>query len=240
MLIVNGDDFGYSNTVTDPVLAAYDDRLISSASAMVWIPDSERAAAAARERDLPVGLHLNLTVPFRGDIAPALARELQTELTTVFDAGSWNDSDARPQTPDRRIADAVGHQLGAFRAQFGEPSHIDGHHHIHVHPAVLACLPREIPIRPVLRAPQDLKRPADRRDKLISRWFSTPDACVGFQQIHPAFGGAGFDVLSYARSHIVEVMVHAQIPQERAALDTAQWREVLAALEVGSYRALRR
>jgi predicted glycoside hydrolase/deacetylase ChbG (UPF0249 family) len=207
---------------------------------MVWMPDSERAATLARERNMPVGLHLNLTLPFRGGHVPGLARELQAELAERFDAGSWNEADVRSRKPDPRIQEAIAHQLGAFRAQFGEPTHIDGHHHIHVHPDVLLCLPRDLPVRSVLRAPNRLGASPDRRDKLLHQWFRAPDGCVGFQQIHPEFGGAGLDVLSYSHGRILEVMVHAQIPKERSALHGPEWRDALASLELRSYRALRR
>jgi hypothetical protein len=239
VLIVNADDYGASVSATDSVIDAFEEGLISSASAMVWMWDSARAAELARERGLPLGLHLNLTLAFRDGSAPAAERELQAELAGEFDAGSWLQADVRPREGDRRIREAVVQQLAAFRALYGEPSHLDGHHHIHIHPAVTACLPRELPIRPVLHSPTELGRRGDARDRLLRKQFRCADGCVGFQHVHPAFeDSCGLGTLDFARRHVLEVMVHPQLEEERAALRTREWIGALAALQLGSYRGL--
>jgi predicted glycoside hydrolase/deacetylase ChbG (UPF0249 family) len=71
VLIINADDLGASISATGPIVVAYDEGLIPSATAMVWMPGSERAARLARERGMPLGLHLNFTLPFRDQRAPA-------------------------------------------------------------------------------------------------------------------------------------------------------------------------
>jgi len=236
MLIVNADDVGASRSATDPALAAYDDGLLTSASAMVWMRDSRRAAELARERGMPLGLHLNLTLPFNGDQVPPGPRALQHELTGEFDAGSWHE-DVAPTEDDRRIRAAIAHQLSAFRAVFGEPTHVDGHHHVHVHPAVMACLPRELPVRPVLHSPGQLGKRGP-RERTLQRLFRGPDECVSFRHVHPALGGAGMDVLGFARNRVLEVMVHPQLDDERQALHDPEWAEAMASHELGSYRDL--
>jgi chitin disaccharide deacetylase len=238
VLIVNGDDFGASRSASDPILAAYAEGLISSATAMVWMPDSERAARLARECGMPVGLHLNLTLPFRDDGAPALERDLQAELTTVFNPSSWYEDSVAPREPDLRIREAVAHQLAAFRAVYGEPTHIDGHHHVHVHPAVMTWLPPELPIRPVLRTPGEIGRRPTPRDRSLGKRFRSADACVAFQQIHPAFGGVGLQILEFGRKQTLEVMVHPQLEHEQRALRTPAWIDALCSSQRGSYRDL--
>ena len=44
---------------------------LTSASAMVFMADSVRAAEVARELDLDLGLHLNLSQPFTGKLGRA-------------------------------------------------------------------------------------------------------------------------------------------------------------------------
>src|SRR6266436_9234499 len=66
MLIINADDWGRSVAETDSALKYYKEATITSASAMVFMADSERAAELARENDLDVGLHLNFSEPFTG------------------------------------------------------------------------------------------------------------------------------------------------------------------------------
>ena len=64
MLIINADDWGRSLAETDAALECYKAGRITSASAMVFMGDSERAAELAKENKLDVGLHLNFTDRF--------------------------------------------------------------------------------------------------------------------------------------------------------------------------------
>jgi predicted glycoside hydrolase/deacetylase ChbG (UPF0249 family) len=63
-LIINADDWGRSRETTDRTLECWERGSISSVSAMVFMEDSVRAAALARERGIDTGLHLNFTTPF--------------------------------------------------------------------------------------------------------------------------------------------------------------------------------
>lgn len=238
MLIVNADDLGYSVTTTNPAVQAYDEGLISSLSAMVWMRDGARAGALARERGMPVGLHLNLTYEFLDPNVPPRAADLQKQMLEQFDRASWDEDELEHAAPDAKIREAIKLQLDEFRRHFGEPTHLDGHHHVHVHPRVLASLPTEWPIRPVLRPPQNLSRPLSVREAWLRRRFRGPDVCLNFQHMHPLLGGSGLTVLERAREQTVEVMVHPQDAREREALRTPEWGEVLARLKPGSYRDL--
>lgn len=62
-LIVNADDWGRDRETTDRTLFCLREGAVSSASAMVFMEDSERAAALAKEHGVDAGLHLNLTAP---------------------------------------------------------------------------------------------------------------------------------------------------------------------------------
>src|SRR6266849_1582414 len=64
LLIVNADDWGRERGTTTAILNCALLGTVSSVSAMVFMDDSERAAAIAQERGLDPGLHLNLTTPF--------------------------------------------------------------------------------------------------------------------------------------------------------------------------------
>src|SRR5271169_531289 len=136
MLIVNADDFGANPRTSDPVVELFIEGAVSSASAMVWMRDTVRAASLAAEHGVPVGLHLNLTLPFADEAVPALVRERQLRLTEIFGSESWQ-GDGRESADGKLIADAIADQLERFREAFGEPTHVDGHHHVHTHPAVV-------------------------------------------------------------------------------------------------------
>jgi predicted glycoside hydrolase/deacetylase ChbG (UPF0249 family) len=62
-LIINADDFGYTDGVTDGILQAWKEGIVTSTSAMINMPGApERVAKAHRMHpDFPVGLHLNIT-----------------------------------------------------------------------------------------------------------------------------------------------------------------------------------
>jgi predicted glycoside hydrolase/deacetylase ChbG (UPF0249 family) len=63
-LIINADDFGYNDAITQGIIAAYRTGIVTSTSAMVNLPGAPAriAAAHAAEPRLPIGLHLNLTI----------------------------------------------------------------------------------------------------------------------------------------------------------------------------------
>src|SRR5438093_3753440 len=79
-IIVNADDWGRDHETTQRTVECFIRRAISSVSAMVFMEDSERAAAIARERGIDAGLHLNLTTPFSAPTCPAQLIERQGEL----------------------------------------------------------------------------------------------------------------------------------------------------------------
>src|SRR5690242_4058716 len=63
-LIINADDWGGDPGITDRIYDCVRHGSVSSASGMVFMSDSERAAAIARRDSIDIGLHLNLTAPF--------------------------------------------------------------------------------------------------------------------------------------------------------------------------------
>ncbi len=235
MLIVNADDFGASANTTDPVVDLFEQGVISSASAMVRMRDSARAAAMARERGIPTGLHLNLTLPFDEPDVPSDVRERQLRITEVLGSESWRE-DGGKTPPGRLLEDVISDQLECFRASFGEPSHLDGHHHIHIHPAALEHLPRDLPIRPILSVPSRAEARPGRRERRLRRRFRSPDLCFALEHVHPSLGGDGLAALEPARRQTLEIMTHPQRKPERQALMSSEWRAVLSTLTLGSYR----
>jgi predicted glycoside hydrolase/deacetylase ChbG (UPF0249 family) len=237
MLIINADDFGASRTASDAICQAFDAGVVTSTSGMVWMSDTIRAAHAASERGLPVGLHLNLTLPFTSREVPPDVRDRQRRLTETFTSNGWRDAKAQRPTIDL-LRDAIRDQLDSFCKHFGPPTHIDGHHHVHLHEAVLELLPRTWPIRPVPRRPAEADARPDRRARNLRTRFLTPDLTFAFEQVHPALGGTGLDLLIRARTACIEVTTHPRRDVELEALLGSEWRETLAALPLGCYTDL--
>src|SRR5262245_38160381 len=74
VLIVNADDLGRSKVATDAVMSCYANGRVTSASAMVFMKDSERAAATALGEGLDVGLHVNFSEEFSAKVVPDQVR----------------------------------------------------------------------------------------------------------------------------------------------------------------------
>jgi chitin disaccharide deacetylase len=239
MLIVNADDFGGSSTATNAICEAFDAAAITSASGMVWMRDSERAAGIAAERGLPLGLHLNLTLPFSGRDVPQGVQERQQQLTEIFTRDGWWKEAAR-RFDRELLRAAIEDQVERFREQFGEPTHIDGHHHVHLYEAVLDLLPRTWPLRPPLRAPAQAGARRNLRERRLHRRFRAPDLSFAFERVHPAVGGIGLEVLDRARDVCVEVMTHPRKPSEGEVLLAPEWRATLDSLPLGCYADLTR
>jgi hopanoid biosynthesis associated protein HpnK len=136
-LIINGDDFGYSEAVNRAIIQSHGDGVLTSCSLMVNERAARHAVGLARSNpDLAVGLHLVLalgraalphpeiphitdpngnftTSPFRAGIqyyfSPAARRELRREMRAQFEL---------------------------FAATGLRFSHVDGHTHLHQHPVI--------------------------------------------------------------------------------------------------------
>jgi len=237
VLIANADDLGASPRVTKAILECVDAGAISSISAMVWMHGTSRAADEVRGRGLPIGLHLNLTMPFDDPDVPGGPMERQRLLTTLLTKDSWMEP------PDLSGVESVVHtavaeQLAEFRARFGEPTHIDGHHHVHLNGAVLEAVPADLPVRAVPRQPAAALDEPGAWERTLRRRFVTPDLSLALEQLHPGAEGPGLEVLQLARDRTVEVVAHPAQPADRELLLSDEWRAAVAGLALGSYRDL--
>jgi predicted glycoside hydrolase/deacetylase ChbG (UPF0249 family) len=248
LLIVNADDLGRTAAETDAILACWGAGGITSATHMVWMEDSARAAELARAAGLPTGLHLNLADGYTSADVPADVRERQAKLARALRVG---ESRLRPLLYNPRLRGTVNaviaDQLAAFRSLHGvEPTHLDGHHHTHLVPTALLSrsLPRGMKARRAFTflpgersAPSRAVRRA--RNTLIARRFRTTDWLFDLRELHPDLGGGGLDgKLELARSATVEVMAHPGAADERELLTGEEWRVAIGPLSRGSFADL--
>lgn len=161
-LLVTGDDFGLSAGVNAAIAAAHRDGILTSASLMVTAEALSEAVSLARELPgLSTGLHLVLS----GREAPAASKP-ETIPDLVDAAGRFAATPARAGIWDgllwRRRRGQVEREIRAQIERYldtGLPlDHVDGHHHLHLHPLIfdvlLACL-EEYRIRWVRLAEED-------------------------------------------------------------------------------------
>jgi chitin disaccharide deacetylase len=132
MLIINADDWGRSRAETDAALACCEQGRVTSVSAMMFMDDSERAAKIAKSQTVKVGLHLNFTETFSGkDVSARLLKD-QKRISRFLRANKFAPVVYHPFLR-RQFQDVCSAQLAEFIRLYGaEPSHIDGHQHMHL------------------------------------------------------------------------------------------------------------
>ena len=227
-MIVTGDDFGFSRGVNRAIIEAHERGVLTSASLMVTGEASEEAIALARSHPtLAVGLHLVVV-----DGRPVLP---VSEVSHLVDA-----SGRFPRRPvrlglayqfrpaaRRQIAAEIRAQLARFRDTGLPLSHVDGHHHMHLHPFVLEtllALSAEFRI-PAIRLPSEelgLTLALDSSDlpaKLIGSWIFRRLRRHGERRLEAA--GVAFSERVYgllATGRMTEAYVLGLIPRIRANL----------------------
>jgi predicted glycoside hydrolase/deacetylase ChbG (UPF0249 family) len=106
-LIVNADDFGYSQGINHGILTAHVQGIVSSTSLMVDAPNVVDAAAQARRHpSLGVGLHFTAT----------------NEHAAWFDLNDLSVIEHELDRQYQRICELMGRV----------PTHLDSHHHVHL------------------------------------------------------------------------------------------------------------
>ena len=242
MLIVNADDFGRSREETDIIVSCYMAGRISSATAMVFMEASSRAADSARETGIDLG-------PPEPDAA-LLGRRRAVALARVPRADR--------QVPDVH-EDALlmynpslrGQFQYVYQAQFDEfvrmygrqPSHIDGHQHKHLCTNMLVdrIIPAQQKVRrsfsfwpgekgSVNRAYRAvIDRFLMRRHRVTDFFFSLQQ-CLDHDQQARAFG--------LSQRSLVELMTHPVNPRESAYLMSDADPRALGQLEMGTYQSV--
>jgi hopanoid biosynthesis associated protein HpnK len=136
-LIVNADDFGRSTEINQAVVRAHRQGVLNSASLMVAGPAAAEAIELAHQNPaLAVGLHL---VVVDGDAALPPAR-----IPHLVDGGGrlpnrpvWLGLQyAFSPAARRELKQEITAQFERFAASGLQLSHVDGHQHMHMHPAV--------------------------------------------------------------------------------------------------------
>jgi chitin disaccharide deacetylase len=132
VVIINADDWGRDKEVTDRTLDCLLQGVVSSASAMVFMEDSERAAELAHQHGVDAGLHLNLTTAFSGLGCNAQLKEQQQKVTRFLRASRLCPAIYHPGLASS-FEYVVRAQIDEYQRLYGRPpSRVDGHHHMHL------------------------------------------------------------------------------------------------------------
>jgi hypothetical protein len=218
-LVVNADDWGRDPVTTDRTLECYERGAVSSVSGMVFMEDSERAAALARQKRIETGLHLNFTTRFSASNCPAGLREKQEEVGRYLLRHRYAQTLFHPGLM-ASFKYLVSSQIDEFRRVYGtDPARLDGHHHMHLCANVLfqrLLTPGTIVRRnfSVEAGKTGLANRLYRRvsDLALSRRHRMTDFFFSLPPLEPA--SRLQRIYSLARKFVVELETHAIQPEE--------------------------
>jgi predicted glycoside hydrolase/deacetylase ChbG (UPF0249 family) len=240
MLIINADDLGRSRAATDAAMACHAKGRISSASAMVFMVDSERASKAASGAGLDVGLHVNFSEEFSAGSISEELRIAHAQIRGFLCASKYALLIFNPLLI-RQFEFVFTAQLAEFNRLYGRPpSHLDGHQHLHLATNMLVqCL---LPTGTKVRRSFSF-RPGERG--FVNRWYrSAVDRSLMrrhrmtdyFFSLSDHLAPDRFErVISLASKANVELMVHPQRPAEHDFLMGDAYAEALSHVRLAGY-----
>jgi predicted glycoside hydrolase/deacetylase ChbG (UPF0249 family) len=173
-LIINGDDFGLSESVNLGILSAHKYGSLSSTSIMVNMPHFEQAVTWARQMPtLGVGLHFNITEGAPITPFPQVCSLINDEGLFSAQQNHWTEAD---------IEHELLSQYTKLLSTGIVPTHVDSHHHVHivspiVHQILTSfCRRLQLPYRknPNIPEPLDQQRGLC-TDQLILDTYDSPD-----------------------------------------------------------------
>jgi chitin disaccharide deacetylase len=243
MLIINADDLGRSRAETDAALRCLAGGRITSATMMVLMDDSERAAELANEAGLDTGLHLNFDQPFTGSRVPAQLRQHHNRTVSYLRSHKLAQLVYYPSLRGA-FAYSYQQQRDEFCRLFCKaPSHVDGHHHMHLcaNVAFGNIIPRGTKLRRTFSfsaGEKGLVNRAYRRllDSLLRRRYKMPDYFFDLRQ--SLRGGTIDRVIALAGDSVVELMTHPVDNRESDYLLGREFGNKLARVQLGTYASL--
>jgi chitin disaccharide deacetylase len=243
MLIITADDYGKTVEATDRILQCFRNRSITSASAMVFMEDSERAAALARDSGLEVGLHLNLTDPYTGHGVADNIREPQVRVSRYLNRHRFAEALFNPLL-SKAFRFSVETQWAEFERLYGRPpDFVNGHRHMHLCANVLR--PRLLPRKSRIRGPFTIAAGEKGR---VNRWyrsvvarrvrkaFITPDCLYTIEPI--ADTDRLRTIAREALARNVELEVHPEHVEQQQFLLGSTFHSLLGDAELHGFRQL--
>ncbi|KAM7051514.1 carbohydrate deacetylase [Molossus nigricans] len=136
-LVVTADDFGYCPRRDEGIVEAFLAGAVTSVSLLVNGATAESAAELARRHQIPTGLHANLSEgrPI-GPACHGVSSLLSPEGFFLGKMG-FREAVAAEDVSFSEVREELEAQLSRFQELLGRnPTHVDGHQHVHVIPGV--------------------------------------------------------------------------------------------------------
>ena len=207
-LIVNADDYGWSSGITDGILRAHKEGVVTSASLMANQPASEYAIERLQQfPGLGVGVHLNLSHG-RPVSPPSVVPTLVRADGTFYPSAEMVTRLKKWQVSPREIEREFRAQINWVKERGVQPTHLDSHNHLHFYPRAICAFRRAAKAEDIqcTRTPRNLCLPTDGhwggpysgrlyRRLLLAGYMETlhvlvlhglklPDACILFNSRH--------------------------------------------------------
>ncbi len=243
MLIINADDWGGSRVATDRSMLCFKDGRITSASAMLFMKDSQRAAELALEYGLDTGLHLNFTLKFNGDITSSKLIECQQRISSFLKGNKYSFLLYNPLLK-RDFHYIYTTQYEEYVRLYNKmPTHINGHHHLHLCTNMLAggLIPRGTKVRRNFTFSSGEKNDLNRFyrrivDGILIRRYQCTDFFFSLSLLLQTERLQR--IVNLARSRNVEVMVHPERNEEFDCLMSDEYFNMICLVKIGNYGIL--
>jgi predicted glycoside hydrolase/deacetylase ChbG (UPF0249 family) len=208
---------------------------------MVFMSDSKRAAKLAKEYQIDdVGLHLNFSEEFADPSCREDLKEHHSRIVRFLRRNKYAQLVYNPFL-QKAFASSYHAQMEEFVRLFEKPpSHIDGHHHMHLCANLLLSkpMPAGIRVRRNFSFWPGEKSPLNRAYRaLVNRWLARRYQLTDyFFDLSQCIEQKKLDrVAELARSSNVELMTHPAVNGEEIYLMSDEFRMISHQFEIPRY-----
>jgi predicted glycoside hydrolase/deacetylase ChbG (UPF0249 family) len=232
-LIINADDFGYTPAVTQGIIEAHKNGVVTSTTALTVSDYFLEAMEIANRSDpsLPIGIHLTLTLTKGKPVLPTHLVPSLVDENGYF----WNQSVFFEKVDLKEVYLEWDAQILRFFESGRRPDHIDSHHNVHgknkeiLEVALALAKKYNLPIRNPSRSPEtlpliELCAPVATPDRILPEFYGagstlenlivmldgivTSDKELFEINVHPAFIDHRLqEVSSYALERVNELKI---------------------------------
>ena len=173
-LIINADDAGIDSTRNRGIFECIENGVVTSISAIVYQPGwVDLLDRIEKNKKAGVGLHVNLTA---GRPLIEGHKTLVNERSYFFNKFELFERAHQGKIDEEEVIQEFAAQLEAFKKSGLNPSHVDGHNHVHLLPGVREGFLKAIPEKTWVRIPfeSDIKPSNSKGVDLAKIYDDTP------------------------------------------------------------------
>lgn len=229
-IIINADDFGFSQSINDGIIDAYKEGLISSTTIMINMKYAEDAISRWKNNEsLGLGLHINLT---QGAPVSNNVKSLVDANNVFYNHRKVENEEVKVTYEDAYIE--IKAQIEKLLSYNVKIDHLDYHHNIHLNPSIRKALidlalEYKLPLRTI-----DSKF----RQEVIEAGIKTPEA---FSFDFYGDGAKYESIINFVNNHnrcnSIEILTHCGYLDEYTKQRTSY---LLREVELNELRKLKK